>query len=1250
MQVTLSFNISFLGINSSCRKSSRLSLSKILLSLESNASKQKALQHILNALQIIYVRETVVAAIAPHNNLASPVNSTDNNLLTFNTLDSSRSNVTSDDHLQDDIGDIAMGGGEAPACRGEMSSVSLSLKTTPESEESSEIYPVFAGPSTSKTCSLPRGTNRGVSALVGAMISAKVSVGRLDIVKEYPPGIDEFTHLFGQDDIRMLVDLLKLAVAGRCSEKSRESVASLLQTMGQGNGGISDMLLELCVTELEDVASNTDSSRAPPQPIVQESSHPYTDDVTLTGHVRIPGAEALRIEFDRQCSTERRHDPLTIMDSTSRIVAIRSGREWTDWSPELRVQGEEIKWKFSSDGSVNGWGWRFTVYPIMPSSNLQDSQSDRAVLSRPSLVLVTWLLDSTMGGVNKSIGSRLAAALAACAHLSSLGAAQRMWSLQTLRQLMTSGYGLSLNIPALVSEQDIPRQVSGSALGVLLKGLPEMLLRQYEYEDPIVRGGKHLFHSTFFKELVALACDLGLDSLSCCTETFKWSWFRRYCVAARVATALINRSSLPQHFCQDVRKKIMEMCAENEIFTLDHENHNVFKFGHDEQLLLWLHRKPEDWTLSWGGAGAIFGWGHNHRGQLGGVDGAKVKIPSQCEALSVLRPVQLVGGEQTLFAVTAEGKVFATGYGAGGRLGIGGTESVCTPTLLESIQHVFIKKVAVNSGGKHCLALSTEGDVFSWGEGDDGKLGHDNKHSCDRPRVIEGLRGKDVVDISCGGAHSAAITSSGELFTWGKGRYGRLGHGDSDDQYKPKLVDALMGHRVVDVACGSGDAQTLCITDDDNVWSWGDGDYGKLGRGGSDGCKEPMKIESLAGLGATKVECGSQFSVCLTRAGSVYTWGKGDYHRLGHGTDDHVRRPRKVAALQGRKIVSIATGSLHCVACTDSGEVFTWGDNDEGQLGDGSTNAIQRPRLVAILQNRKINRVACGSAHTLAWSTNRPVTTSKLPLSVPLEYDMLKEFAPVVLRNRLVLLHHFSDVFCPGIAMFPLGTATSQTGETTSGMDKLRTLLVSSSKESAFRKVVQATMIRDRQHGPVFELNRFGIKRSRTKNNSGHNNSNNFEGNKTVFTQMVGKMSSLNNECLLLPHRIWKVKFVGESVDDCGGGYSESIAEICDELTSSQLTLLIPTPNGRDESGTSRDCYLLNPTLRSPHHMQMFRFLGLLMGIAIRTGAPLSLNLAEPVWKQISGSSLTTKDITEVDRDYMPGLLCIRDMDGDSKV
>ena len=94
----------------------------------------------------------------------------------------------------------------------------------------------------------------------------------------------------------------------------------------------------------------------------------------LTGSVRIPGAEALRIEFDRQCSTECRHDPLTIMDGTGQIVSIRSDREWSDWAPELRVNGDELKWKFNSDGSVNGWGWKFTVYPVMPASGPYNTQ------------------------------------------------------------------------------------------------------------------------------------------------------------------------------------------------------------------------------------------------------------------------------------------------------------------------------------------------------------------------------------------------------------------------------------------------------------------------------------------------------------------------------------------------------------------------------------------------------------------------------------------------------------------------------------------------------------------------------------------------------------------------------------------------------------------------------------------------------------------------------------------------------------
>ena len=88
----------------------------------------------------------------------------------------------------------------------------------------------------------------------------------------------------------------------------------------------------------------------------------FSDDAMQSGQVRIPGAEALRVEFDRACSTERRHDPLTIMDGTGRIISIRSGRETSDWVGEVRVLGDELKWKFNS--GMPACHSSFSVYPF----------------------------------------------------------------------------------------------------------------------------------------------------------------------------------------------------------------------------------------------------------------------------------------------------------------------------------------------------------------------------------------------------------------------------------------------------------------------------------------------------------------------------------------------------------------------------------------------------------------------------------------------------------------------------------------------------------------------------------------------------------------------------------------------------------------------------------------------------------------------------------------------------------------------
>lgn len=105
------------------------------------------------------------------------------------------------------------------------------------------------------------------------------------------------------------------------------------------------------------------------------------------------------------------------------------------------------------------------------------------------------------------------------------------------------------------------------------------------------------------------------------------------------------------------------------------------------------------------------------------------------------------------------------------------------------------------------MALTSTGAVFSWGDGEDGKLGHGNRTDCYKPRLItvitmilmlfsviefrkfvKALKDQHIIDIACGGSHSAAVTVTGKLYTWGQGNYGRLGHGDNTTHLKPKLV------------------------------------------------------------------------------------------------------------------------------------------------------------------------------------------------------------------------------------------------------------------------------------------------------------------------------------------------------------------------------------------------------------------------------------------------------------------------------
>ena len=104
--------------------------------------------------------------------------------------------------------------------------------------------------------------------------------------------------------------------------------------------------------------------------------------------------------------------------------------------------------------------------------------------------------------------------------------------------------------------------------------------------------------------------------------------------------------------------------------------------------------------------------------------------------------------------------------------------------------------------------------------------------------------------------------------------------------------------------------------------------------------------------------------------------------------------------------------------------------------------------------------------------------------------------------------------------------------------------------------------------------------------------------------------------------RCWYVKFIGEASVDAGGPFRDSLDNIVAELESDVLPLLIKTSNNRNDHGTNRDCFMINPSSRSPTHLEMFKFLGAFISFSIMTKAPIPIHLAPTVWRQLLGDEL----------------------------
>ena len=133
------------------------------------------------------------------------------------------------------------------------------------------------------------------------------------------------------------------------------------------------------------------------------------------------------------------------------------------------------------------------------------------------------------------------------------------------------------------------------------------------------------------------------------------------------------------------------------------------------------------------------------------------------------------------------------------------------------------------SGGAQNLALTADGAVWSWGWGAGGQLGHGNRQDQLLPKKVEAFAGRSVIAVSTGAYHNLALTAGGNVWSWGNGGFGKLGHCDEQRQLLPKQIEAFADQRVLAVSAGW--EHSLALTADGAAWSWGYGASGRLGHG-----------------------------------------------------------------------------------------------------------------------------------------------------------------------------------------------------------------------------------------------------------------------------------------------------------------------------------------------------------------------------------------------------------------------------------
>lgn len=240
----------------------------------------------------------------------------------------------------------------------------------------------------------------------------------------------------------------------------------------------------------------------------------------------------------------------------------------------------------------------------------------------------------------------------------------------------------------------------------------------------------------------------------------------------------------------------------------------------------------------------------------------------------------------------------------------------------------MVKAVAAD---QHSLLLKSDGSVWSWGAADIGQTGQNSYEQVDNIGRVRGL--SNIVDIS-GSAHSLALKSDGTVWAWGNNDRGQLGDGTTSTKFIPVQVIGLQGV----TAISASSTHSLAVIDGE-VWAWGDNYMGSLGVSTDGNIVNPTPILVSGLTNIVSVEAGVRSGFAIDETGNVYAWGYNNYGQLGNGQTSV--STTEIFQVQNIPAVKQVSASLsHALALTENHQVWGWGFNGMRQLGPATGSSL----------------------------------------------------------------------------------------------------------------------------------------------------------------------------------------------------------------------------------------------------------------------------------------------------------------------